>query len=78
MFAPRNRRFEEFLSVFRGLRMKIDDDGAIEEEKFLAMVNELSPKEIRPFSEDEIQCHIKALSDQGKIMKSDGIIYMVE
>ena len=58
--------------------MKIDDDGTIEEEKFLAMVNELSPKEMRPFSEDEVDCHIKTLIDQGKIMKSDGIIYMVE
>jgi hypothetical protein len=78
IFIPPNRRFEQFLSVFRGLRMKIDDDGAIEEKKFLAMVNEFSPKEIRPFSEDEVECHIKTLSDQGKIMKSDGIIYMVE
>lgn len=58
--------------------MKFDDDGAIEENRFMELVNEASPKEMEPFSKDEINRHLEALSEQGKVMKSDGVIYIID
>ena len=58
--------------------MKFEDDGAIDETRFLSLVNEVSPKDANPFSKDEVDRHIEILGEQGKVMKSDGIIYMID
>ena len=58
--------------------MKFDDDSAIEENRFMELVNEASPKEMEPFSKDEINRHLETLSEQGKVMKSDGVIYIID
>jgi hypothetical protein len=67
-------RNEQFLSIFRSLRLKIDD-GTIEETEFRKLVNQQASKS---FSVDEVDAHVEKLCEEGKIMKSDGTIYIID
>lgn len=74
-FSYRNRH-EEFLSIFRELRRRFDDDdGAIDEDTFRTMVTQ---KAKEPFTPHEIDTHLDALCEQGKVMKSDGVLYIID
>jgi hypothetical protein len=69
------RRYEDFLSIFRTLRRKIDD-GTINEAEFRTLVNQQAAT--KPFSVDEVNTHIEALCEEGKVMKSDGNLYIID
>lgn len=70
-----NSRYEDFLSIFRTLRRKIDD-GTINEAEFRTLVNKQAAT--KPFSVDEVNTHIEALCEEGKVMKSDGNLYIID
>jgi hypothetical protein len=57
--------------------MKIDD-GTIEETEFRKLVNEQTTNSKQPFSIDEVDAHIEALCEEGKMMKSDGTLYIID
>jgi hypothetical protein len=57
--------------------MKIDD-GTIEETEFRKLVNEQTTSSKQPFSKDEVDAHIEALCEEGKMMKSDGTLYIID
>ena len=52
------------------------DDGVVEETKFWELVNKYT--NTTTFSKEEIDSHIKVLCDEGKVMKSEGTIYMID
>jgi hypothetical protein len=54
--------------------MKIDD-GTIEETEFRKLVNQQASKS---FSVDEVDAHVEKLCEEGKVMKSDGTIYIID
>ena len=62
--------------MFQALRMK-SDDGTIAETEFLAAINEQS-KDAMPFSKEELDSHVRVLCDEGKAMKCDGTIYVID
>jgi hypothetical protein len=75
-----SRRFEQFLSIFRAIRQRIDD-GTIEETEFEKLVNaqaETSASTTKPYSKEEVEAHLETLSGQGKVMKSEGTIYIID
>lgn len=72
------RRYEQFLSVFRTLRRKIDD-GTIEETEFRKLVvNQQQDPSKLPFSAEEVDSHVEKLCQEGKVMKSDGALYLID
>ena len=60
---------------FQSIRAKLDE-GEIGEEDFARLVNE--DTQITTFSKQEIKGHLSHLSEQGKVMMSDGIVYMID
>ncbi|CAJ1966924.1 unnamed protein product [Cylindrotheca closterium] len=66
-------RFVQFMTIFNRIRLRMDD-GTIEEEDFLKQVN---AEAIRAYDKNEINTFIDKLSEQGKVMKSDGNIYII-
>jgi hypothetical protein len=60
---------------FQSIRARLDD-GEIAEDDFIRLVNE--DTQITTFPKEEILRHLKNLSDQGKVMTSDGIVYMID
>jgi hypothetical protein len=54
--------------------MKVDDE-EVREDIFLKLFNELTSNS---FGNDEINGHIQSLCNEGKLMKSDGIIYKID
>eukprot|EP00526_Cylindrotheca_closterium_P012000 CAMPEP_0113649256 /NCGR_PEP_ID=MMETSP0017_2-20120614/26168_1 /TAXON_ID=2856 /ORGANISM="Cylindrotheca closterium" /LENGTH=471 /DNA_ID=CAMNT_0000561609 /DNA_START=364 /DNA_END=1779 /DNA_ORIENTATION=+ /assembly_acc=CAM_ASM_000147 len=66
-------RFVQFMTIFNRIRLRMDD-GTIEEEDFLKQVN---AEAIRAYNKNEIDTFIDKLSEQGKVMKSDGNIYII-
>ena len=50
------------------------DDGTIEEDDFVKQVN---AEAVRQYEKTEIDTFIERLSEQGKVMKSDGNIYII-
>jgi hypothetical protein len=74
------RRFDQFLSIFRVIRLRIDD-GTIDETEFEKLVNaqaETSASTTKPYSKEEVEAHLETLSGQGKVMKSEGTIYIID
>lgn len=61
------------MTIFNRIRLRMDD-GTIEEEDFLKQVN---AEAIRAYDKNEIDTFIDKLSEQGKVMKSDGNIYII-
>lgn len=75
-----SRRFEQFLSIFQVIRLRIDD-GVIEEIEFEKLVNaqaEASADITKSYSKQELDSHLETLSGQGKVMKSEGTIYIID
>ncbi len=76
VFACYRYRREDFLNLFRTLRRKFDEeDGMMEETQFLASVIDHAEK---PFTEAEIKSHLEYLCKEGKLMKSDGMLYIID
>ena len=69
------RRYDQFMDRFQSIRAKLDE-GEIGEEDFARLVNE--DTQITTFSKQEIKGHLSHLSEQGKVMMSDGIVYMID
>lgn len=73
--AANNRR-EEFLDLFRTLRPRFDDDdGTMEEAAFRILVDRRASK---PFTLKEVDDNLDFLYQEGKLMKSDGILYIID
>jgi hypothetical protein len=70
-------RYNEFLSIFQTLRLQIDgdEDGQISEDQFKQRFQSMTDKS--PFDIDELDGHITSLCNEGKIMKSDGVLYLI-
>ena len=51
------------------------DEGLVEELEFRELVNQRATQK---FSADEIDIHVQKLCDDGKVMKSDGTIYIID
>ncbi len=76
VFACYRDRREDFLDLFRTLRPKFDEeDGMMEETQFLASVIDHAEK---PFTRAEIDIHMEYLYKEGKVMKSDGMLYVID
>jgi hypothetical protein len=52
------------------------DDGVVEEYKFLQLVNKQA--KTATLSKEEIDSHIQVLCNEGKVMKREGTIYMID
>jgi len=73
--ASDNRR-EEFLNLFHTYRRIFDDeDGTMEESAFRTLI---SQKAVKPFTEAELNANLEFLYQDGKLMKSDGVLYIVD
>jgi hypothetical protein len=69
-------RREEFLNLFRTFRRVFDDeDGAMEESAFRTLIGQ---KAVRPFSAEELDDNLAYLYSEGKLMKSDGVLYVID
>lgn len=69
-----SRRREEFLSIFRAIRQKFDDeDGTMQASTFRALVAKKNTG--KPFEPKEIDDHLQYLCDKGQLMQSDGVLY---
>lgn len=66
-------RFVQFMTIFNRIRLRMDD-GTIEEDDFVKQVN---TEAVRPYDKNEIDSFLDRLSEQGKVMKSDGNIYII-
>ena len=66
-------RFVQFMTIFNRIRLRMDD-GTIEEDDFVKQVN---AEAVKPYEKSEIDAFIDRLSEQGKVMKSDGNIYII-
>jgi len=72
----RNDRRQEFLDLFRTLRRKFDDeDGTMEETAFRALMDQRASK---AFTMKEMDDNLEQLYQDGKLMKSDGILYIID
>jgi hypothetical protein len=72
----RNNRREEFLNLFRTLRPRFDDeDGTMEEAAFRILVDRKGSK---TFTLKEVDDNLDFLYQEGKLMKSDGILYIID
>eukprot|EP00980_Cylindrotheca_fusiformis_P017857 scaffold5653_cov147-Cylindrotheca_fusiformis.AAC.19 len=72
-------RFEEFLSIFGVIRSRMDD-GEIEEAEFERLFNAHCNKSdnTKPYPKEELNAHLETLSGQGKLMRTEGTIYIIE
>ena len=52
-----------------------DEDGTMEEAAFRSLVEK---KAKSPFSVKEVDDHLEFLYEEGKLMKSDGILYIID
>jgi len=69
-------RREEFLNVFQSLRRKFDeDDGMMDESEFIATMTNRAEK---AFTKAEIDKHLEYLYQEGRLMKSDGVLYIID
>jgi len=73
-FIRTTSRHDEFLSTCRTVWMRVDDE-EVSEDKFLKLFNELTSNS---FAEQELEWHIQSLCDEGKLMKSDGMLYKID
>jgi hypothetical protein len=62
------------LSTIRGVWSKVDDE-EVSEEMFRQLFNELTSD---PFPKEELDEHIQSLCNEGKLMKSDGMLYKID
>ena len=64
------------MNVFQSLRRKFDeDDGMMDESKFIASVTNRAEK---AFAKAEIDTHLEYLYQEGRLMKSDGVLYIID
>ena len=68
------RRYDEFLSTFQTVWMKVDEE-EISETRFRQLFQQLSSKS--PFSPEEVDANIEQLCNEGKLMKSDGTLFKI-
>lgn len=69
-------RREEFLNVFQSLRRKFEeDDGMMDESEFMANI---SNRAENAFTKAEIHTHLEHLYQAGRLMKSDGVLYIID
>lgn len=73
LFHSSGSRFVQFMTIFNRIRLRMDD-GTIDEDEFMKQVN---VEAIRAYDKNEINTFIDKLSEQGKVMKSDGNIYII-
>jgi hypothetical protein len=62
------------LSTIRGVWSKVDDE-EVSEEMFRQLFNELTSDS---FAKEELDEHIQSLCNEGKLMKSDGMLYKID
>ena len=71
-----NRKREQFLSIFRTLRPKFDeDDGAMDENMFRDFMIAQSKN---TFTKAEVDEHLRFLCDDGRLMQADGMLYTID
>mmetsp|Transcript_6184 Transcript_6184/g.16820 ORF Transcript_6184/g.16820 Transcript_6184/m.16820 type:complete len:125 (+) Transcript_6184:112-486(+) len=70
-----NRRYEQFLAIFQSLRESRFEDEMMEETDFKTATNEVT--KTTTFTDGEIDEHLKRLVSEGKIVQSDGCIFLV-
>ena len=76
ILCERNKRREEFLDVFRTVRPRFDyEDGVMEEAAFRILFDRKCSKN---FSLHEFDDNLEFLEQQGKLMRSDGMIYIID
>lgn len=73
---PQTTKRNQFLSIFRALRPKFDDeDGTMDETTFRkAMI----AKSDNGFTEADVNEHLQYLCNNGKLMQSDGMLYIID
>eukprot|EP00934_Nitzschia_sp_Nitz4_P007737 Nitzschia sp. Nitz4//scaffold1_size375055//269907//271215//NITZ4_000306-RA/size375055-augustus-gene-0.723-mRNA-1//-1//CDS//3329541135//7727//frame0 len=70
------KRHDEFLSIFRSLRRKFEDeDGALDVSTFQSLVNKQATI---PFSPNATRRHLTPLIEEGRLMKSEGVLYIID
>jgi len=72
-FSAETRKYEDFLAVFQKLLPKFDEN-TIPEDHFHSLVAKTS----KSFDTDEINQHLDKLCNEGKLMKSDGVLYFID
>ena len=64
------------MTFFQSLRRKFDeDDGMMEESEFIANMANRAEK---AFTKAEIDAHLEHLYQEGRLMKSDGVLYIID
>jgi hypothetical protein len=53
----------------------MDDEGALSEDQFHDLFHETAPQS---FSKEEIAKHLESLCNEGKVMRSDGMIFLID
>ena len=75
-FSTSTSRREEFLNLFGSLRQTFyDQDGAMEEKVFRCLIAYKADKQ---FSPAELDDNLEYLYQQGKLMESDGVLYVID
>lgn len=73
-FLKSHRRYDEFLSTFQTVWMKVDEE-EIPEARFRQLFRQLTSKS--PFTPEELDANIEQLCNEGKLMKSDGTLFKI-
>lgn len=53
----------------------MEDEGAVSENQFRDLFKEASKQS---FSSEEVEKHLESLCNEGKIMRSDGMIFLID
>jgi hypothetical protein len=67
-------RYDEFLTTLRTLWIRVDDE-EVSEDQFKRLFHELT---LNSFAPSEVDDHIQSLCNEGKLMKSDGMLYKID
>ncbi|KAG7346418.1 hypothetical protein IV203_005486 [Nitzschia inconspicua] len=73
-FIRTDSRYDEFLSTLRTVWMRVEDE-EVNEERFKSLFHQLTSNTFTP---GELDGHIESLCKEGKLMKSDGMLYKID